>query len=72
MNCSLEKLASYLNSEDKKILKTQFINDNEFDLVLQKGNFPYDYVNAMSVLDEKMLPSYANFYSKLSETNVSI
>ena len=50
-------------------MKSQFTNDAEF--VVQKGIFPYDYVNS-SVFNEKTLLSYDSFYSKLNKMNVSL
>ena len=72
LNCSLEKLASYLNNEDKIILKSEFPNLTEFNLLNQKGIFPYDYITEMSVLDEKSLPPHEKFYNKMNDENVSV
>ncbi|XP_049769187.1 uncharacterized protein LOC126106833 [Schistocerca cancellata] len=66
LTCSLEKCASYLKPEDLKIIRKYFPNDQEFNLVNQKGIFPYEYVSNESVLLEDHLPSIDNFKSLLT------
>ncbi|RYA71283.1 hypothetical protein DD595_25365, partial [Enterobacter cloacae complex sp. 4DZ3-17B2] len=71
LNCSLEKLASYLNNNDTRILKSDFPNENEFNLLTCKGIFPYDYVKEMSILDDACLPTQDKFFNKSYECEVS-
>ena len=72
LNCSLEKLASYLSNENKRILRSHFPNDKEFDLLTRKGIFPYDYITEMNILNERNLPTHDKFYNKMNDTNVSL
>lgn len=73
MASSLDKLASYLPSDKKKILRTVFNNmdDNKRKLLERKGVFPYDYVDSWEKLNENRLPTIDQFYSKLTETEIS-
>ena len=41
------------------------------DLLLKKGVYPYDYMNAWSKMDETSLPSKDDFYSKLNDEHIS-
>ena len=41
------------------------------DLLLKKGVYPYDYMNAWSRFDEDKLPPKKEFYSKLSGSHIS-
>lgn len=73
MASSLDKLASYLPSDRKKILRAVFNNmdDNKRALLERKGVFPYDYVDSWTKLNETRLPSREQFYSKLTESEIS-
>lgn len=73
MASSLEKLAQYLPSEKKTILKSQFryLSDNKLMLLEQKGVFPYDFVDSWEKLNHPHLPSREEFYSRLSESEIS-
>lgn len=66
LTCSLEKCASYLKSEELKIIRKYFPDDYEFNLVNQKGVFPYEYVNNESVLQGDHLPPMEKFKSLLT------
>lgn len=71
MNSSLEKLASYLNDDQKKILSKYFKNKTCFDLVKEKGVFPYDFVDSLDALNLTSLPTKDQFYNKLNKTHIS-
>ena len=43
MLSSLEKLALFLNNDKKIITKRHCVNNNEFNLLIRKGVFPYNY-----------------------------
>ena len=45
MASSLEKLASYMNDDDKCITRKQCSNAEKFNLLTTKGVFPYENVN---------------------------
>ena len=71
MPSSLEKLASYLSNDEKKITRKHCKNQDEFNLLTRKGVFPYDYIDSWEKLQEFQLPSKENFYSKLNNSNIS-
>lgn len=71
MPSSLEKLASYLNNDQKLITRQYCKNAEEFRLLMRKGVFPYDYVDSWVKLEENRLPTIENFYSKLNDENIS-
>jgi len=60
MSSSLASLVANLKRGDFKRLKMHF-NENELNLLLRKGVFPYDYFNNISVLNETSLPSKKSF-----------
>ena len=71
LNSSLEKLASYLSNDDKRILRKHFPDENQFNLLIRKGVFPYEYVTNMSVLNDTNLPSQNDFYNKMNDTHIT-
>lgn len=73
MSSSLDKLAAYLPSEKKIILRKEFghLSDEKRALLERKGVFPYDYIDSYEKLNETRLPSRDHFYSKLTESEIS-
>ncbi|CAB3978273.1 Gastrula zinc finger [Paramuricea clavata] len=69
MASSLEALVSNLSPEDFKIVGKRWKGE-DFNLVTQKGVFPYEYLNDISKLDTEGLPSRDKFYSTLYESEV--
>ena len=45
-------------------------NDEDLDLLTDKGVYPYDYMNSFDKFKEKELPNKNAFYSQLTETNI--
>lgn len=64
MNSSLDKLASNLPDETLKYTIEVF-KGNEFNLMKNKGIYPYDYMDSFDKFDEKQY-----FYSILNNKNV--
>ena len=54
-----------------KNISEHFINDDEFLLMIQKGVYPYDYIDSYDRLYEDKLPSQSDFYSELSSLECS-
>ena len=50
-------------------LKKEF--REKFELLTQKGIYPYDYMNSFEKFSERQLPSKEDFYSKLNDCGVS-
>ncbi|XP_066582581.1 uncharacterized protein [Prorops nasuta] len=55
-----------------KIVRENFINNTEFELVTQKGVFPYDYLDRWDKFEDTTLPKYEDFYSELSLCNITL
>ena len=74
MNASLEKLVSNLANEGKdkfKVLCKEIVDEQQQDLLLRKGVYPYDYVDSPKKLEELQLPPIEAFYSRLYEQDIS-
>ncbi len=46
-------------------------NNVDLDLLTDKGVYPYDYMNSWDKFEETELPSKEDFYSQLSQENIS-
>jgi hypothetical protein len=70
---SLDNLASNLLNGGKHKFKEslKYGPKENIDLLLKKGVFPYDYMTDWGVFDETKLPPIENFYSKLSNSDIS-
>ena len=51
-------------------LKKEFGDDN-FDIMNEKGIYPYDYIDSFKRLNETKLLSIEKFYSKLNLSNIT-
>lgn len=71
MNRSLGELASNLKSDQMKQVKKHYPTPEHFLLATRKGVFPYDYLCEAAKLDETVLPSIEEFYSKLKDESIS-
>ncbi|XP_070526692.1 uncharacterized protein [Cardiocondyla obscurior] len=73
LNTSLNKLASFLNTDKLRISRREFHNLSmeTFNLLTRKGVFPYEYVDCIERLDDSCLPSREKFYSSLTGETVS-
>ena len=71
LQSSLEKLAESLNKEngDYKILSSEF--NGKIDLLIQKGVYPYEYMDSIDRFNEDKLPPKTAFYSSLTEENIT-
>ena len=71
MASSLEKLSKNLDSDEMRILKRFFKDEEERKLVERKGVFPYDWFSLLEKLKEERLPPIDEFHSKLNNENIS-
>ncbi|CAB3991092.1 Gastrula zinc finger [Paramuricea clavata] len=69
MASSLEALVSNLSPEDFRIAGKRWKGE-DFNLVTQKGVFPYEFLDDISKLNTEGLPSKDKFYSSLYESEV--
>ncbi|XP_014299058.2 uncharacterized protein LOC106693938 [Microplitis demolitor] len=71
MASSLEKLASYLDDDNKQITKFHYPDPEKFQLVTRKSVFPYEYITDIDKLSDKQLPDKNSFFSKLSNYGIT-
>ena len=74
MSSSLDTLASNLLKDGKHnfahTLKNNY-NEEQNDLMLSKGVYPYEYMDSTERFNETKLPSIDKFYSQLSESGIT-
>jgi len=68
MIARLDKLVGNLN--DFPII-SENIPEQSRELLLRKGVFPYDWFNSLEKFNETQLPSKEEFYSKLSDSDIT-
>jgi len=68
MMASLDKLVGNLN--DFPII-SEYFPEQSRELLLRKGVFPYDWFNTLEKYIETQLPSKEEFYSKLSDSDIT-
>ena len=63
LSTSIDKLASYLDKDELKIIRSEFckLNAENFDILTRRDIFPYEYVNCVEKFD-----AYKLFYSWLT------
>ena len=69
MSSSLDKLVGNLPDEALKYTKEAFKN-KQFQLMKQKGGYPYDYSDIFSKFDKTELPNKEEFYSILNDEHI--
>ena len=67
MNSSLDKLVKNLSDEDFKYLVEEFGSEN-LELLKQKGDYPYEYMNSFERFNEENIPARKIFYSSTKDT----
>lgn len=63
---SLERLAANL-PEEASIYTSKVLKGEKFNLMKQKGVYPYDYMDSVERFNDQQLPSKDEFYSILDE-----
>ena len=71
LNCSLEKLVSFLPDDNKFILRKHFPDSTQFNMINRKAIFPYEFVDSWGSLNVEKLPSKESFYDTLNERDIS-
>ena len=59
------------NLPDEALRYTKEVFKNNFQLLKQKGIYPYDYMDSFEKLNETELPTKEEFYSILTDENIS-
>ena len=70
MNSSLDNLIKNLPDEAFKYTKQEFKKD-QFNLMKQKGIYPYDHMDSFDRFNETKLPVQQDFYSILNNEHIS-
>ena len=70
MNSSLDKLVKNLSDEDFKYLVEEFGSEN-LELLKQKGDYPYEYMNSFERFNEEKLPARKYFYSSTKDGKIN-
>lgn len=68
---SLQELGDNLKSEQMVETLRQFPDPGKFNLMRQKGIFPYNFVDSLAKLDYDSLPAKEDFYNQLIEEHIS-
>ena len=71
MLSSLQKLAGNLSEEGFIYTKEYFTNEKQFNLMKEKGVYPYDYMDSFSKFNDTQLPRREDFYSLLTDEDIS-
>ena len=70
MASSLDRLVANLDELALQCVK-KFFRGEQFNLVMRKGVYPYDYVDSITKLSETKLPPQEQFYSELNHSSIS-
>ena len=72
LTSSLKKLTSYLDQNEyiRKVIGSQY-TEQQIQLLLRKGVYPYEYTSSLEKLEEKELPSKKDFHSTLTDSHIS-
>ena len=71
MSHSLYQLADNLPADRFIYTKEYFAEEKQFQLMKEKGVYPYDYMDSFSKFNDKKLPKKENFYSLLTDEDIS-
>ena len=66
MNSSLDKLIKNLSNEGLKYLVEEFGSENS-ELLKQKGDYPYEYMNSFERFNEKKIPARKYLFSLIKK-----
>ena len=69
MNSSLDKFVKNLSEEDFKYLVEEFGSEN-LELLKQKGDYPYKYMNSFERFNEEKLPARKYFRSSTKKGKI--
>ena len=69
LNSSPDKLVKILSDEDFKYLVEEFGSEN-LELLKQKGDYSYEYMNSFERFNEKKLPDRKYFYSSTKDGKI--
>ena len=71
MSSSLDSLVNNLACGGGNFFGFENYSDHQYELLIRKGIYPYEYMNSWDRFEETTLPSAGSFYSKLNMSGVS-
>ena len=71
MSSSLDSLVNNLARRNNKFFGFEDYNESQYKLLIQKGIYPYEYMDDWNRFKETALPPKEAFYSKLNMSGVS-
>ena len=71
MSSSLDSLVNSLVSGGGEFFGFENYSDHQRELLIQKGIYPYKYMDNWGRFEETTLPAASSFYSKLNMSGVS-
>ena len=71
MSSSLDSLVNSLSHGGNRFFGFDGYNESQYDLLIRKGIYPYEYMDNWDHFEETSLPPKSSFYSKLSMSGVS-
>ena len=69
MNSSYYELVKNLSDEDFEYLVEEFDSEN-IELLKQKGDYLYEYINSFERFNEEKLPAKKYFYSSIKDCKI--
>ena len=74
---SFKFMASSIDNLSKNLSREQFremskVFEEDTDLLIRKGVYPYDYMDNFERFNELELPPAKEFYSRLNDSNVDV
>jgi hypothetical protein len=71
LSASLENLGNGLEDSDFRETRKYFSDDAKFNLMRQKGVFPYSFVDSIEKMNNPKLPTKNEFYDNLRDEHIS-
>ena len=71
MASSLDSLTNNLVKGGRKLIGFEDYTDKQYELLMRKGIYPYEYMSSWDKFKETQLPPIEAFYSSLNMSNVS-
>ena len=68
---SLEKLVQAQDPNQFNLLKENFPDNTNFNLLIRKGVYPYSYITNFNIFGETQLPPPSAFYNDITEEDIS-
>ena len=69
LSYSIERLARSMRTDQFRET-SKYFSGEQFDLIIKKGVYPYDYMDSIGKVDEATLPGKRYFYNRLNKTPI--